>query len=438
MITSKRKKHFFNLFRFLVQLVFFILIPGFYINAFNGIKQTYISIIHNNFHILSLLPQIIEAVAIVPVTIFLGRFFCGWMCAFGTFGDAINLVSQKLFKTKFRVSESSDKALKYIKYFILAFLVTVVWSFGTKTFSSANPWDVFGIIATVGKAPDFGYALSVLTPGFIIFVVIVVGSFFVERFFCRYLCPLGAFFSVTSIVRPVRIIKPHEKCGNCRICTQNCAMGIPLYKKDSVNSGECINCFKCISVCPRKNVSLAVADEDLRPVVAGAMAVTIMTGMYYAGPLVANSADIATHSNISVSQSAESSDKVTSGSDSNSNSDSNSASGNSSNSSTKKLKDGTYQGSGIGFRGATTTVSVTVKNNAITNVDVVSYGDDRRFFDRAYTTVIDEILNTQSTQVDTVSGATFSSMGIMSAVEAALNNANSTSSDIQSNTNSVS
>ncbi|MDP4182561.1 MAG: FMN-binding protein, partial [Bacillota bacterium] len=85
-----------------------------------------------------------------------------------------------------------------------------------------------------------------------------------------------------------------------------------------------------------------------------------------------------------------------------------------------KYKGGTYQGSGRGFRRGTTTVSVEVKNDKITDIHVLSYGDDAPYFEAAYSTVKSEILKTQSTDVDAVSGATFSSMGIMSAVEDAL------------------
>jgi uncharacterized protein with FMN-binding domain len=86
------------------------------------------------------------------------------------------------------------------------------------------------------------------------------------------------------------------------------------------------------------------------------------------------------------------------------------------------LKDGTYTGSGYGFKG-NTNVEVTIKNGEIDNIKIVSYRDDNRWFDRAANTIIPEILQTQSTDVDTVSGATFSSKGIISAIEDAISKA---------------
>ena len=82
-------------------------------------------------------------------------------------------------------------------------------------------------------------------------------------------------------------------------------------------------------------------------------------------------------------------------------------------------KGGTYTGSGSGFRG-TTSVSVTVQNGSITDITVTSYQDDYQFFSIAESGVICEILSSQSIDVSTVSGATFSSNSIIEAVANAL------------------
>ena len=75
----------------------------------------------------------------------------------------------------------------------------------------------------------------------------------------------------------------------------------------------------------------------------------------------------------------------------------------------------------MGFRGALTTVSVTVKSGKISDISILSTGDDMPFFRRAYPTVTQSIINSDSTNVDSVSGATYSSRGIMQAVADALN-----------------
>ena len=82
-------------------------------------------------------------------------------------------------------------------------------------------------------------------------------------------------------------------------------------------------------------------------------------------------------------------------------------------------EDGTYTGSGTGFRG-TTNVSVTVEGGYITDITIVSYQDDTPYFNRAQSSVLPDIIDTQGIDVDTVSGATFSSNGIIEAVADAL------------------
>jgi uncharacterized protein with FMN-binding domain len=400
--------------RHAVQILFFIILPGLYINAFAGIREIYTAVLGGSFSAAQMLPQLVEAAVIIPATVLLGRFFCGWMCAFGAFGDFIYGISRKFFKMKFRMGEGLDQALKYTKYAVLMFLVAVLWTFNTKAFDNMSPWDAFGMLTAVGKAPAISYVAANMAVGLILFILITAASFFVERFFCRYLCPLGAVFALTSKLRIAKIDKPRTKCGVCRICTNNCAMGIPLYKDDAISSGECIQCMKCVSACPRRNVSLAVSETDVRPAAAGIAVVAAMTGLYYAGNIGANvvaAAGTGASTNISV------------------------ASQSSSQSASDTLYlDGTYTGTGTGFRGATTTVSVTIKNGKITDITTMSYGDDAPFYSRAFSSIKQQIIDSQSTSVNAVSGATFSSNGIMSAVEDALSGAKVTSSASSSST----
>jgi len=415
MNTKKGRKKFsiLQLSRRILQIVFFIFLPSLYISTLSGIKQIYLAVLHQSFSP-ALLPQVIEVIAIIPVTILFGRFFCGWMCAFGSFSDFIYLISHKLFKKKLKVSEQADTWMKAIKYVILAVLVVAVWSFNITLFSTSSPWDAFGMLAAVGKIPDFSFVIANLPIGFAILVGIIVASALIERFFCRYLCPMGAIFAISSLLRIGKIRKPSAQCGNCRMCTNNCAMGIPLYKMDVVRSGECIHCMKCITVCPRSNPSFTIAKGDIRPLIAGAATVATMTGMYYIGDFAINTVGTAAIATASQSASSSQSSK--------------------SSSANQLYKDGTYQGSGTGYGGGTTTVSVTLKGDKITNISTVSSQDEGSFYNSAYPTISQEIISNQSASVDAVSGATFSSNGIMGAVADALSQAkiSGTSSSVAS------
>lgn len=413
----------------IIQLVCFLLLPGLFIDSFNGIKTLIQAISGGTADFVTLLPVLFPSVLLILATIIFGRFFCGFMCAFGTLGDAVYFLGRKVFKIKYRISEKADRSLKWIKYLLLAFLV-FTWITGIGVFSGWSPWDAFGSLLAL--PPDFAYAFTSLTVGTILLLLIVIGSLFVERFFCRYLCPMGAVFSIASMLKIAKIKKTRTSCGKCKVCTNSCKMGIPLYQSDAVNSGECIQCMKCVSACPRSNVKFTVAAKDAAPLLASVAAAS-MIGLYYAGN-IGVSAYAASYNQTVISEALSETDAATASPETSLDSEtvqpptvseeSSAASATATPAaSTSGYTDGTYTGSGTGFHNGTTTVSVTISDGQITDIQTVSTRDDDKYYDRAFSSVTSQIISSQDSSVDAVSGATFSSSGIMSAVADALSQA---------------
>lgn len=391
---------------FVSQTIFLFLLPGLFTLSFNEIGKLYSSIIKGNFNFVTSLPYLTTMLVTIVITIIFGRFFCGWMCSFGFMNDILYTISSKIFKFKFKVDPKTDRILKSVKYVILIFILIFIWTLGISAINNLNPWNAFAQIA------NFKDAIFTYTLGFVVLALIAVGAMFIERFFCRYLCPLGAVFSIVSKLKLFKINKPNEKCGKCRLCTNKCSMGIELYKVNKVNSGECIACLKCLDVCPRKNTNLSAAGENINPALASSIAIATFAGVYAASTAASN---IAIKNNGTAISSS-----VATGA-------------------TKDhYKDGTYTGEGVGFRPGMQ-VSVTVKNGNISNIEITSNNDTPGYFDQASNVIPSEIIKAQSTSVDAVSGATRSSNGIMSAVEDALKNAklSSTSSEPTTNSNST-
>ncbi len=424
----KKKISKLQILRGITQIISLIILPGLFTLSFSEIGKVYSMIIKGEFNLSQALPSLTAAAAIIPITIIFGRFFCGWMCAFGTFNDFIYIAFQKIFKKEFKVNEKLNSVLKYVKYLVLVFIIYFVWTQGNSTLNDYSPWNAF---AQIGNFPD---AMLQYTFGFIVLAIIAVGAMFIERFFCRYLCPLGAIFSIISRIKIFKIKKPNDKCGKCRLCTNNCSMGIDLYKMNKVSSGECINCLKCIDVCPRKNTQASIASQEINPAFASAVAIAAFTGIYAASSALS----VAAKSNIDVGTNTSTSTTI-------------SASNNVNNSSQGQYKDGTYTGVGRGFR-PDLKVSVTVKNGKISNIQIVSHNESKGYYEEPFNVIPREIINTQSTQVDAVSGATRSSNGIMQAVADALsgakaetttatstnnNNESTNSGDNNNNSNSV-
>jgi len=388
MKKKTKKISWFAVVRRVIQLIAFILLPGLFITTFSSIKIVYLAIIGGTFSFGALLPQLLTIFAVIGVTILFGRFFCGFICSFGAMADAIWFLSRKIRKKPVVVSEQADRVLKLIKYALLVFIVVFIWTLGMVSINNdLNPWNIFGMYTSLAGWTSLG---GLLTIGALLLLIIMIGSFFIERFFCRYLCPLGAIFAVTSRLRMFKVKKPSASCKTCRACTTQCAMGIPLYKYDKVSSGECINCFECVAGCPRKNVQASIAGRDAAPLAASVAAAAAIMGLSYVGTIVSGS-NVAEAAPSIVSEGEQPGSYI----------------------------DGTYTGSASGYRGQTT-VQVTVDNGYITDIEVVSTGDDSEFFSRAQSSVVSAIITSQSPQVDSVTGATYSSYAIMDAVANAL------------------
>lgn len=406
-MTNKIKK--IQIFRHIVQLILFFLLPGIYIMAFSELKTIFQMIINGNFKFIEAFPGLIEFASVIIFTILIGRFFCGWFCAFGTFNDWINIISKRVLKVNFKVNPKVDSLLKYVKYIIL-FLILFLTYKKSSILENKSPWDAFAQIT------DFYNVLSNLTIGLVLLILIVIGNIFIDRFFCKYLCPLGAAFTIFSKINIFKINKPNDKCGKCRVCTNNCSMGLKLYKVNSVHGSECINCLKCVEVCPRKNIHVNIFGKNINSTLISSFLVVLFLCIYslsnFGGSLVKQS-NLASK-NTSTSNNIEPSTSTTTASNSSSSSN---------NQSQTKYKDGTYTGTGTGFRGGTTKVSITIKSGKITDIKTISSEDTPQFYKQAENTIPPETISSQSTSVDTVSGATYSSNGLIQAVQNALDKA---------------
>lgn len=378
------KKHGFvtQLIRHLVQLAAFILFPGLFVTVFSAVRDIVTAFMEGGFSINGLFSQIMIVFVVFLITALWGRVFCGFLCSFGMLQELIFFFFRRIISKKVQLPVRFDSIMKFLKYFILAFVIVGVWILALPVDSSWDPWGVFGMLISGNLS-----AISTVIPtvGFALFLAICISALFVERFFCRYLCPLGAIFTIISGKRLYKIRCQSASCTNCGLCTRTCSMGIHIPEKDVVASGECIQCMRCLKVCPKVSLSANPAGAIVGTAAAAAIGGTVIVGNLLSVPVTET---------VSEQQVTEKNGK-----------------GN--------YKDGVYTGTGKGFRG-NTQVQVTVENGYIADIKVLSFEDDNEFFHKAQTAVINAILTEQITDVDAVSGATFSSNSIMDAVADAL------------------
>lgn len=376
-----------NWIKVVIQILSFALIPGLFEGEFAAVGNIVSCIYKGNISWESVKYSVWMLLATVPATVLVGRFFCGFFCSFGAVQDLLWLGSHRLralFPGK-RNLKKADRIFRFAKYAVLFYFIIFIWN-GVTAVKTAGPWQVFGQYVSFGHWPGLKPLLSV---GGVLLLLIFIGSLFVQRFFCRYFCPMGAIYSLISQTSFLKIDKPREECGKCHLCTSKCTMGMDLTKKDRIAGGECISCQKCVSWCPKGNVHFRSRYGVLIGV--GVTCATIMVSQL----LIAG--------NLAKEKTADSVKKTAE----------NDAGGN--------FQNGIYTGTGEGYRGKVT-VTVKVADGKITELVLDDYADDKSYMERAKNRIFQEMISRQNTDVDAVSGATYSSNGLIEAVNKALGN----------------
>ena len=183
-----------------------------------------------------------------------GRFICGWLCLFG-------LIQELLYKIplpKLKVPKKLDRVLRYLKYAVLLILVFLLPFFWRSELGVGEPF-FCKYLCPVGTL-EGGVPLVLLqeqlknAAGFLfrwkfaLMALVLLSSVYIHRPFCKYLCPLGAFYALFQKVSFLRLKLDGEKCISCGKCEKICPMGVTVTRDP--NSAECIRCGACVRACP--------------------------------------------------------------------------------------------------------------------------------------------------------------------------------------------
>jgi len=189
---------------------------------------------------------VLFAVTIILAVIF-RRAFCGWLCPLGGIQEFIGRLGRKMLGKQLVMPVKADKYLRYLKYVVLIMTAAAAWGTASIWMSPYDPWAAYGHLGEGLSAVWNEFAV-----GLIILIITAAGSFFYDRFFCKYLCPMGAFLGIISKISPFKIQRDPDICINCNLCTKACMMNIDVAKAEMVNTAECINCQECTDACPRE------------------------------------------------------------------------------------------------------------------------------------------------------------------------------------------
>jgi NosR/NirI family nitrous oxide reductase transcriptional regulator len=175
--------------------------------------------------------------AVAIALLFWGRGpFCGWLCPFGALQELTNTVGKAVGIPQIRVPWDLHERLWPIKYiiFILLFGVSLYSLAFAEQLSEVEPFKTAIILKFVRDWPFVLYALTLLIAGL-----------FIERFFCRYLCPLGAALAIPGRMRMFQWLRRWPECGSpCQRCANECPVQ-SIHPEGQINVNECIYCMHC-------------------------------------------------------------------------------------------------------------------------------------------------------------------------------------------------
>jgi polyferredoxin len=179
--------------------------------------------------------------AVVVLTIITKRTFCGWVCPLGSIAEWIARLADKIWKKRPQIPKAADSYLRFLRYPVLAIVLYYTYMIGDLVFRGYDPFYI--IFSGMGHG-----TLGWISIGTI--AIFVVGSFFQQMFFCRYLCPLAAVLDPFSKIGLIRIRRNIETCTDCTLCNKRCHFGLEPMAMHKVSHRDCVNCLECVEACP--------------------------------------------------------------------------------------------------------------------------------------------------------------------------------------------
>jgi len=228
------------------------------------------------------------------VTVLMGRWFCGWVCPFGALHNAIT--AWRSGRVKEKIASGGYSRWQTSKYYLLA-LMLAGCLFGLNLFGLLDPFSFFyRSLATVvfpafndlvtaaftwvyQADPGVGRlkAAAVTEPVYevlrrnvlsasqqrflgtlliaLLFAAVVLLNLYRARFWCRYVCPLGALLGVAGKNPALRLKRNDQACNDCGLCVADCQGGANPAGAGSWKPSECFYCWNCRAACPRQALS---------------------------------------------------------------------------------------------------------------------------------------------------------------------------------------
>lgn len=188
-------------------------------------------------------------------SLFFGRVFCGYFCPLGALQEWLRIISKKIgLKKDIELPEIWDKYLRYVKYIVLATIIFYSFYLGDLIFRAYDPYNAL---------MHFGGEFEEKVWGYWILAIVLLIALFSKSLWCRYFCPLGAFFGIIKKISFLKIKRDANTCINCGLCDKNCPANLKIKTASVVNSADCISCGKCIGTCPKNSLDYVIFGKKI-------------------------------------------------------------------------------------------------------------------------------------------------------------------------------
>jgi ferredoxin len=245
----------------------------------------------------TLYKPLLWALLVVVLTIVFGRFFCGWVCPFGSIHHFVGFLGNRRKNAAEKIRLNKYRKAQCVKYFIL---IVFLFMAAFPSLAASLQTGLLDPIPLVSRSFNL-LVLPIVSRGsvterfyegtwliLVLFLAAVSLNLVIPRFYCRFVCPLGALFGILGRFAIWRIGKNKSECINCKLCEQSCEGGCE--PAGNIRISECVLCFNCQQDCKDGIISyqtrLSLAGEITNPDISRRGFVLSLVGGIFAVPAV--------------------------------------------------------------------------------------------------------------------------------------------------------